>query len=519
MHWQTLSRRIAPRCASMVLILLTACGGGGGGGGAGGNDPVVGDGGTVGAGGSGGVVADSSPPPGPPKVFVLDSRVMPDLASATATRSVAISSAAVRPKPVNLALPQWSDAPLLQMPVPGTPMQIGAARLIASMQTTNEMGNALQWTPTPDGGQVAAISISSAGAFGLRLGLVVAALPDAAQIRLYRQDRSKTGFATTGQAINEALARNRAVDGNTRAADTWWSPDLGAEEVTLEIGLPAGVPASEVRVAIPSLTQALVNLALPIEAELRENFVTRAVGDAGSCEQDASCADQYATERNAVARMTYVGPDSRYYYCTGSLLNNTKQDNVPYFLSANHCISTQAAATSLRTDWFFRSAGCNSFEPNAQTTALQRGASLLYAAAVSDATLLRLNEAPPAGATLAGWDARGTAVVGSAIYGLHHPQGDWLKYSEGQVQRYSNCTVGNGGVTCSPGNAQSDYFHISWSKGVTEGGSSGSALFVGGRVVGTLSGGSSSCTASGGTDVYSRFDRAFNSPIGNWLAQ
>ena len=50
----------------------------------------------------------------------------------------------------------------------------------------------------------------------------------------------------------------------------------------------------------------------------------------------------------AAGRMTYVGPDNRYYYCTGSLLNNTKRDYTPYFLSASHCISTQAAATSLR---------------------------------------------------------------------------------------------------------------------------------------------------------------------------
>jgi hypothetical protein len=41
------------------------------------------------------------------------------------------------------------------------------------------------------------------------------------------------------------------------------------------------------------------------------------------------------------------------------------------------------AATSLRTDWFFRSASCNSFEPSAQATALQRGATLLYATAAT----------------------------------------------------------------------------------------------------------------------------------------
>lgn len=513
MHGWKQGRRIPYRCASLMLVVLTACGGGGGG-----SAPDPGAGG----GGNGAVIggaAEISPPSGPPKAYVLDSRVVPASASVAATRGVVLSSVAVRPKAVSLALPQWSDTPPMQMPLPGAPMQIGVARAIAAIQTEDDMANTLQWTPSPDGGQVAAISISTVGAFGLRLGLVVAALPDVAQIRLYRQDRSKTGFETTGKVINEALARNRAVDGNTQAAGTWWTPDLGAEEVTLEIGLPAGVSRSQVRMAIPALTQALVNLALPIAAELRENLVTKSVGDAGSCEQDASCANQYATERNAVARMTYVGPDSSYYYCTGSLLNNTKLDYTPYFLSANHCISTQAAATSLRTDWFFRSASCNSLEPNANATALLRGATLLYATAVNDATLMRLNEAAPAGATLAGWDARGKAVVGSAIYGLHQPQGDWLKYSEGQVQSYRNCSLSVGSITCSPGDAQSDFLNVSWSKGITEGGSSGSALFVDGRVVGTLSGGSSSCSVSGGTDVYSRFDRAFNSPIGNWLAQ
>ena len=524
MRWWRQGMRIAPRCASVVLVLLTACGGGGGGSvpdpGPGPDDgPGVGGGG---GGGGDGVVAgvgDINPPSGPPKAYVLDSLVVPAAESAAATRGVALSTAAVRPQAVSLALPRWSNAPLPLMPVPGLPMQIGAPRDLSSLQSAGDMSRMLKWTEEPDGGLVAAISITSTGAYGVRLGLVVDALPDAAQIRLYRQDRTKTGFETTGQAINEAIARNRRVDGNTQAARIWWTPDQGAEEVTLEIGLPAGVSTSQLRIALPALTHAYINLALPMQADLRENFVSRSVGDAGDCEQDASCANQYATERNALARMTYVGPDNRYYYCTGSLLNNTRLDYTPYFLSANHCISTQASATSLRTDWFFRSASCNSFEPNAQTTALQRGATLLYAAAATDTTLMRLNEAPPAGATLTGWDARGTAVAGTAIYGLHHPQGDWLKYSEGQVQRLSNCTVGNGGVTCSPGNAQSDYLNISWSKGITEGGSSGSSIFVNGRVVGTLSGGSSSCTASGGSDVYSRFDRAFNSPIGNWLAQ
>lgn len=521
MYWWIQGRRVSSRCASLMLVVLTACGGGGGGGGGGGNvqDPGPGGAGVGNGGGNGAGVSETSPPPGPPTAYVLDSLIVPVAQTAASARGVAVASVAVRPKAVDLALPQWSDAPSPVMPRPGMPMQIGAPRALSSLQSAGDMARTLRWSETPEGGQVAAISITSAGAHGLRLGLVVDAMPDAAELRLYRKDRSKTGFETTGKAVNEAIARNRRADGDTRAAGIWWTPDLGADEVTLEIALPAGLSTSQLRIAIPTLTHAYVNLALPVELELRDSLVPRNVGDAAGCELDASCADQYATERNAVARMTYVGSDNRYYYCTGSLLNNTRRDLTPYFLSANHCISTQASATSLRTDWFFRSASCNSFEPSAQTTALQRGATLLYATAAHDATLMRLNDAAPAGATLAGWDARGTAVTGTAIYGLHHPQGDLLKYSEGQVQSYRNCSLSAGSITCNPGNAQSDFVNVGWSKGVTEGGSSGSAMFAGGRVVGTLSGGSSSCTVSGGSDVYSRFDRTFSSQIGNWLAQ
>lgn len=502
MNWWTQGRRIKRWCVGSMVVMLAACGGGGGGG-------------DVGTGtGTGNAVT----PAGPPKAYVLDSLVMPATASGAATKGAAVASTALRPVAVSLTLPEWSEVRQAAV-MPGMPLQIGAPRSLGATQTEAGMAQNLRWSQTPDGGLVAALSVTSSGAYGVRLGLKVESLPAAAQIRLYRQDRNKTGYETTGQAINEAIARNLAVDGATEAASIWWSPDLGAEEVTLEIGLPAGVSSSQLRLTIPVLTHAYVNLALPNEADLRENLVTKSVGDAGSCEQDASCADQYATERNAVARMTYVGPDSRYYYCTGSLLNNTKLDYTPYFLSANHCISTQAAATSLRTDWFFRSASCNSLAPNANATALLSGATLLYATAANDATLMRLNEAAPAGTTLAGWDARGKVVVGSAIYGLHQPQGDWLKYSEGKVQSYRNCSLSPGSITCNPGDAQSDFLNVGWSKGITEGGSSGSALFVDGRVAGTLSGGSSSCSVSGGTDVYSRFDRAFNSPIGNWLAQ
>ncbi|MBU6466069.1 MAG: hypothetical protein KGQ30_05075, partial [Burkholderiales bacterium] len=47
---------------------------------------------------------------------------------------------------------------------------------------------------------------------------------------------------------------------------------------------------------------------------------------------------------------------------------------------------------------------------------------------------------------------------------------------------------------------------------------SGSALFHGSTGVGTLYGGSVSCTATGGFDVYGRLDVAYNNGIKKWLA-
>ncbi|GAB2456809.1 trypsin-like peptidase domain-containing protein [Comamonas humi] len=495
MNWWTQNKRLGTWCAvAAAAAVLAACGGG--------SDD-----------------GDNGTPPVGPTTYVLDSVVLP----ASAIKSTAALSEAVRPAAATLVLPEWSEAKQAPVSLPGMPMQIGAPRSVPATQTAGGTSQTLQWTQAPGGGQVAALSITSSGAYGVRLGVVVTSLPDAAQIRLYRQDRSQTGFQTTGQAINEALARNVAADGDSQAARTWWSPDLEADEVTLEIALPAGVSPAQVQIAIPTLSHTYVNLALPLESDLQDGFAAKNVGDSGRCELDASCADQYNTERNAVARMTFVGANGGSFYCTGTLLNNTKKDYAPYFLSANHCISTQASATSLRTDWFFRSASCNSAARNPLAATRQQGATLLYATSVTDTTLMRLNEMPPVGVTLAGWDARSSTGQGTGTYGLHHPVGDLLKYSEGPIQSYAKCNVGGEGISCSAGDSQSDFYVVKWSKGVTEGGSSGSAIFTGGRVVGTLTGGSSACTAggvaNGGIDAYGRFDHAFNNKLKDWLAQ
>ena len=171
----------------------------------------------------------------------------------------------------------------------------------------------------------------------------------------------------------------------------------------------------------------------------------------------------------------------------------------------------------MQTDWFYRAPTCNSRTLSSGTARRVNGAQLLYASDSSDTALLRLNDTPPAGAFFAGWDAS-VQPAGTAVVGLHHPKGDLLKISKGSVSSQASC-ASTGGTNFQCTNTPGNYYRVIWSEGTTEGGSSGSAIFKNGtQVIGTLYGGSSSCTSQASPEFYGRFDVAYNAALKNWLA-
>jgi hypothetical protein len=101
------------------------------------------------------------------------------------------------------------------------------------------------------------------------------------------------------------------------------------------------------------------------------------------------------------------------------------------------------------------------------------------------------------------------------VIALHHPQGDLLKISFGAITGQSACTsVSSTQFSCS--GSSGNFYRVSWSQGLTEGGSSGSGIFRGSALVGTLYGGSSTC--SNASDYYGRFDVAYAAALKNWLS-
>jgi hypothetical protein len=110
-----------------------------------------------------------------------------------------------------------------------------------------------------------------------------------------------------------------------------------------------------------------------------------------------------------------------------------------------------------------------------------------------------LREDPPGGVTYEGWTT-GTFSTSDDVTAIHHPGGFEKKISFGSE-------IG----------ADRDFWHVEWTSGVTEGGSSGSPLFDSDQLVtGQLLGGESACDDQTGEDVYGRFDVTYTK-IKKWI--
>lgn len=395
----------------------------------------------------------------------------------------------------------------------GGPMLVGIARDVTATKTRAQTQQQLHWRKSESGTQLAAISFTAQDAHGVRLGVLIGALPGSAMLRVYAQEKAGTVFQISGQEVLQIVQRNLDAGDRSEEGRTWWTPDVGSSEVTLEIELPADVPAGALDIAVPRVSHIFVPLELAQVPEVQTK-----INESNDCNLDATCYDTYANQRNAVARMVF-NKGGYTYLCTGTLMNDAGGSGTPYFLSADHCISSQTVASTLQTDWFYRSPTCNSRTLSNASTRRYGGATLLYSSSSTDTSFLKLNDTPPAGAYFAGWDASSAAGnAGNAVIGLHHPQGDLLKFSMGSVISQASCTsMGGTQVSCS--GVSGNFYRVGWTKGTTEGGSSGSAIFGsdGRYVIGTLYAGNAACGNTATYDFYGRFDVAYNAALKQWL--
>ena len=403
----------------------------------------------------------------------------------------------------------------------GKPLQIGFGRDVAQTATITATKQILRWQATASGGQVAAINFNSTGAKGLRVGLLVDKLPETATLRFYAKGAA-TAFEVKGADVLAVLAKNLAAGDKSDDGRTYWSPLFESSNGTVEIEVPADVPTSLVDVSMPRVIHIFMSSK---ESSTAISQITYS-GDFNSgltCEIDVKCSTPLPIASDAVAHLRFI-KSANAYICSGTLLNNNLNDGKPYLLTANHCISDQTVASTLTTWFQYRSLTCN-IADTGEYFPTSGGAALLYTAYGTDSTLLRLNGAisTTTPVLFAGWDSTAPAIA-TTVHNIHHPRGDQQRLSRGSVTGYftRNPTDPNSfaGATVSTGTI----LNVTLTTGLTEPGSSGSGLFKGAdsnpQVIGQLFGGQEpSCSSTSVSNVYGRFDIAYNKGMSDHLTQ
>ena len=251
-------------------------------------------------------------------------------------------------------------------------------------------------------------------------------------------------------------------------------------------------------------------------------FYGGAYGTAGNCHKNVACEFTGTNDKSrnikSVGLMLYPiyqsGTNTHTYsaQCSGNLMNNTAQNGVPYFLTAAHCIGTQAASnnanwnTELITLFNYEALTCASNGSNAPSTLSNNsvlGCTLLTQSPLNanDYALIKLNvtanELAQYKVCYAGWDNNPNSYLVNQTnsYGIHHPKGDAKKISYVNdvypVMGYNSIVLSGLFGYYSMGltqNSQGNFLQNSWRSGIVEKGSSGSPLFNSfDRLIGSLS--------------------------------
>lgn len=149
------------------------------------------------------------------------------------------------------------------------------------------------------------------------------------------------------------------------------------------------------------------------------------IGAAAACHRNVVCPEGagWEPERNSVALIVANGQEA----CTGALVMNTCNSNIPYFLTAEHCLDAGNVP-----NWVFQfqtwSTDCNTNAGWIETVQFN-GCQLRAAHEPTDAALLELNATPAPGSNIhyAGWSRE---LAHNSVTVIHHPAGDLMKISQ-----------------------------------------------------------------------------------------
>ncbi len=386
----------------------------------------------------------------------------------------------------DLSVVQAEDATRRQQDAKGR-ARVGIRRLLA--EPIQVAGEKTSWTTLPDGTRAWSARLESEEALGLRVRLESVRLPAGAGLWVFNaEDPSEVHGPFEAQSLGDR--------------SELWLPSIFGSVVVVECRVDAGASLPAFR--ITELTHRYVPLGQ--DAGVKAGASDAGAKSAAGCHVDVSCEPAWATTSRAVAGIGSVGVIGE-MFCTGCLLNDLNEaPKTDYFLTAAHCITSQAEADSTEFYWNYQTSTCKGSAPNPATVPRTVGGANILSTKSrgtgNDHCFMQLRGTVPGGVTYAGWNSDPPAS-GEALTGIHHPQGDYKRISIGVLQ-----------------GENANFRTVRWTRGVTEVGSSGSPLFnAKQQVIGQLYGGDSDCSNLDPyqqIDEYGRFNVTFPT-VRRWL--
>ncbi|MEE4329544.1 MAG: hypothetical protein V2J10_01660 [Wenzhouxiangella sp.] len=382
------------------------------------------------------------------------------------------------------------------------------------------------------------LRVSASDATLINFGFRDVNLPEDARIYIYSAEAGLNRNAESGELIGPYGSEINQPHGE------FWTPNLADDEAVIEVNLPRA-QRDALRLALAQVShgyrgfgQAALGYRQDlqgIDGDRKQTCRTHGGARSGACNQDVTCLsedDPWNDPRRSVGAYSRSGIAA----CTGSLVNNTANDQRMLFMTATHCISP-SQAPSIVVYWNYEWPTCrrpgaaggtavNPPDPNESNTGGTWlaatidpffGGGCSVGSQCSDMTLIELDDPanPAFDLYWSGWDRRPPPTAcaqgpGSSTDGLcatiHHPGVDEKRIT------WVAADIQIGDIAA----ADNVHWHPFWHPSppelpnmpdgapasippaVTEGGSSGSPLYSADRrLIGVLSGGPAFCGATG----------------------
>ena len=170
-------------------------------------------------------------------------------------------------------------------------------------------------------GYIRVAGVTSEGAVAVRVQFKDMSLPPGARVFVYSPTNPNEYYGP--------------YDGRSASEDgTFWTPPIRGDTAVIEYFTPATSNSTKTPFRVFSIAHVYKDMS--VEAA------------AGACNLEVSA--DWLNVAKSVGRIDFV-TQGFVGSCTGTLLNNVSNDQKPYFLTANHCISTQTETQSATVYW------------------------------------------------------------------------------------------------------------------------------------------------------------------------